>query len=171
MPTRSPARSAFCSTPSLSGTRYRKTIDFARGLTAAATEAAPVTGGIIGSLALSPNMTLFGGHMRGFEEVAAAPANAANRGAAPPAIRTVQTGLGVRRAVADNLSLVVSAFTISKSYFSVDYQPSPITLRPPGFGKGGAQHAQSDDGRKACECLDVPMGALLDRWPNGRSNV
>ena len=104
---------------SLSVTRYRKAVDFANGARAE-TEDTPVTGSLTGSLTLTDSLTLFGGHVRGFEEVAAAPANAANRGSAPPAIRTVQSDFGLRYALTPGLSLVASAFTISKPYYNLD---------------------------------------------------
>jgi iron complex outermembrane receptor protein len=104
----------------LSQTHYRKEIAFAGGLSNAASEASPLTGSATGALTVLPGLTLFGGHVRGFEEVAAAPANASNRGAAPPAIRTVQSDLGLRVGLSRNLSLVTSAFTISKPYYNVD---------------------------------------------------
>jgi len=105
---------------SLSATRYRKAIDFASGLPSAAVEDAPVTGGVTGSVTLLPRLTLFGGHVRGFEEVAAAPANAVNRGSAPPAIGTVQSDLGLRYTIRPGLSLVGSVFTIAKPYYNID---------------------------------------------------
>lgn len=105
---------------SLSATRYRKTIDFASGIPEAAVQDTPITGGVTGSLAVTRSLTLFGGHVRGFEEMAAAPANAVNRGAAPPAIRTVQSDVGFRYAIRPGLSLVTSLFSIAKPYYNLD---------------------------------------------------
>jgi iron complex outermembrane receptor protein len=79
-----------------------------------------VTGSVTGSVTVTDNLTVFGGHVRGFEEVAAAPATAANRGTAPSAIRTVQSDFGARLALGRNLNLVASAFSISKPYYNVD---------------------------------------------------
>ncbi len=80
----------------------------------------PVTASITGSYTLSPALTVYGGYVRGFEEVAAAPQNASNRGAVPPAIRTRQTDLGLRYAMGRNLNLVAGVFEIAKPYYNLD---------------------------------------------------
>ena len=49
-----------------------------------------------------------------------APANAANRGAVPPAIRTKQIDFGLRYAVTPTLSLVAGVFEIQKPYYNLD---------------------------------------------------
>lgn len=106
----------------LSGSRYRKTVRFtSTGLVTSARDR-PVTGSVTGSLILSPALTLYGGYVRGFEEVSVAPANAANRGAVPPAIRTRQTDVGLRYAVTPTISLVAGLFEISKPYYNLDDQ-------------------------------------------------
>ncbi|WP_237438096.1 TonB-dependent receptor domain-containing protein [Alteraurantiacibacter buctensis] len=103
----------------LSVASYRKTVTFA-GLAPAASRDTPVTGSITGNATLAPGFTVYGGYIRGFEEVAPAPATAVNRGELPPAITTRQADLGLRYVVSPGLSLVAGVFTISKPYFNSD---------------------------------------------------
>ncbi|WP_298174204.1 hypothetical protein [Novosphingobium sp.] len=106
----------------ISGSRYRKTLTFVSAGLVTSVRDRPVMGSMTGSLNLTPTLAIYGGHVRGFEEVAVAPANAANRGAVPPAIRTQQTDLGLRYAVTPALSLVAGVFTITKPYYNLDEQ-------------------------------------------------
>lgn len=98
----------------------RKEIRFAALPLPAISEASPLTGSVTGNVNLSSNLTAYGGYIRGFEEVTAAPATAVNRGEAPPAIRTEQIDLGLRYAISPGLSLVAGVFEISKPYFNTD---------------------------------------------------
>lgn len=101
---------------------YRKTINFtSAGLVTTASDR-PVTGSVTGSLNLTRALVLYGGYIRGFEEVSVAPANAVNRGAVPPAIRTRQTEVGLRYALGPKLTLVAGLFEIRKPYFNLDPQ-------------------------------------------------
>jgi iron complex outermembrane receptor protein len=106
----------------IAGSRYSKTIRFVGAELVTSNRDRPVTGSLTASYTISPSLSLYGGHVRGFEEVSVAPQNATNRGAVPPAIRTRQTDLGLRYAVSKNLSLVVGLFEISKPYFNLDDQ-------------------------------------------------
>jgi iron complex outermembrane recepter protein len=106
----------------VSGSRYHKTLTFVSAGIVTSVRDQPVTGSISGSINLSRALALYGGHVRGFEEVAVAPANAANRGEVPPAIRTQQTDLGLRYAVTPALSLVAGVFAITKPYYNLDNQ-------------------------------------------------
>jgi iron complex outermembrane receptor protein len=106
----------------VSGSRYRKTITFTSAGLVTSVRDQPVTGSVTGSVNLSRALTLYGGYVRGFEEVAVAPANAANRGAVPPAIRTSQTDIGLRYAVSPTLSLIAGVFEIKKPYYNLDDQ-------------------------------------------------
>lgn len=99
---------------------YQKQIDLAASPGPAITRASPVTGSITGNYNVTPSLTVYGGFVRGFEEVAAAPANAVNRGAGPPAIRTEQADIGLRYALTPQLSLVAGLFAITKPYYNVD---------------------------------------------------
>ena len=99
--------------------RYRKQVDLAAAAPSASRDT-PLTGSITGNLNLSPALVVYGGYIRGFEEVAVAPATASNRGAAPPAITTRQADLGIRYAMAPNISLVAGVFDIAKPYFNTD---------------------------------------------------
>lgn len=106
----------------ISGSRYRKTLSFVSAGLVSSVRDRPVTGSVTGSINLARALSLYGGHVRGFEEVAVAPANAANRGAVPPAIRTQQVDLGLRYAVTPTLSLVAGVFEIRKPYYNLDDQ-------------------------------------------------
>lgn len=106
----------------ISGSRYHKTLSFVSAGLVTSVRDQPVTGSVTGSVNITPKLALYGGHVRGFEEVAVAPANAANRGAVPPAIRTHQTDLGLRYALTSTLSLVTGVFSITKPYYNLDEQ-------------------------------------------------
>ena len=106
----------------VSGSRYHKTLTFVSAGLVTSVRDRPVTGSVTGSVNLTRTLSLYGGHVRGFEEVAVAPANAANRGAVPPAIRTQQVDLGLRYAVTSTLSLVAGGFEIRKPYYNLDAQ-------------------------------------------------
>lgn len=106
----------------ISKSRYNKTIRFvSAGLTTSVRDQ-PVTGSVTGSYTVSPDFSIYGGYVRGFEEVSVAPANASNRGTVPPAIRTRQIDLGMRYAVSKSLSLVGGVFEITKPYYNLDDQ-------------------------------------------------
>lgn len=106
----------------ISKSRYHKTIHFiSAGLTTSVRDQ-PITGSITGSVNLSPAFSVYGGYVRGFEEVSVAPANASNRGAVPPAIRTRQIDAGMRLAVSKGVSLVGGVFEITKPYYNIDNQ-------------------------------------------------
>ncbi len=104
----------------ISGSRYRKTIDFVSAGLITATRSQPVTGSVTGNYTINPRLSVYGGYVRGFEEVAAAPQNASNRGTIPPAIRTSQVDFGLRYGLAGNLSLVAGVFRIRKPYYNLD---------------------------------------------------
>jgi iron complex outermembrane receptor protein len=104
----------------LSGSRYRKTVDLAAALAPATTRDDPLTGSVTANVIPLDGLTIYGGFVRGFEEVPVAPANAANRGEVPPAIRTDQADLGLRYQLAPGMTLVAGLFSISKPYFNVD---------------------------------------------------
>ena len=104
----------------ISGSRYRKTLTFVSAGLVTSVRDRPVTGSVTGSVNLTRDLAIYGGHVRGFEELAVAPANAANRGAVPPAIRTQQTDLGLRYAVTGALSVVAGVFSITKPYYNLD---------------------------------------------------
>lgn len=104
----------------LSASRYRKTIDLASAPAPATTHDEPVTGSLTANVTPLEGLTVYGGYVRGFEEIPAAPANASNRGEAPPAIMTDQADFGIRYAVLPGMTLVAGLFTITKPYFNVD---------------------------------------------------
>lgn len=104
----------------LAASRYHKTVNFAAATAPATTRDNPVTGSITGTYYVSPKLAFYGGYVRGFEEVSVAPANAVNRGATPPAIRTEQADIGLRYALTPQMSLVAGLFSITKPYFNVD---------------------------------------------------
>lgn len=101
--------------------RYRKDVDF--GLPTredVLVRDTPTTGSLTGSVFLTRDLVLFGGHVRGFEEALVAPEVAVNQGDAPPALRTRQSDIGIRYAFPGNIRLVAALFTISKPYFNLD---------------------------------------------------
>ena len=104
----------------LSASRYRKTIDLASAIAPATTRDEPVTGSLTANVTPFDGLTFYGGYVRGFEEVPVAPANAANRGEAPPAIMTDQADLGIRYGILPGMTLVAGIFSITKPYFNVD---------------------------------------------------
>ncbi|RYM05054.1 TonB-dependent receptor [Sphingobium cupriresistens] len=105
----------------LSKSRYRKSFDFAAIVDPhAVVEDDPMTGSLTAAVHMTRRLTLYGGHVRGFEEVPAAPAIAVNRGAVPPAIRTRQSEIGLRYAFSPTLNIVAGAFSITKPYFNLD---------------------------------------------------
>ncbi len=104
----------------LSVSTYRKTVAFAAAAAPATTRDHPVTASLTANFTPAERLTVYGGYVRGFEEVPVAPANAANRGEAPPAIMTDQADLGIRYAVIPGMTLVAGVFSITKPYFNVD---------------------------------------------------
>ncbi|MFC3099043.1 TonB-dependent receptor domain-containing protein [Alteraurantiacibacter palmitatis] len=106
---------------SVTQSKYRKNVDFASPTREdVRVRDTPTTGSLTGSVFLTRNLVLFGGHVRGFEEALVAPEAAVNQGDAPPALRTRQTDLGIRYAFPGNIRLVAALFTISKPYFNLD---------------------------------------------------
>ena len=106
---------------SITQSTYRKTVDFASPASAdVLIRDTPMTGSLTGSLFLTPDLVVYGGHVRGFEDALVAPEIAVNQGDAPPALRTRQTDVGLRYALTDDLRLVAGLFTISKPYYNLD---------------------------------------------------
>lgn len=106
---------------SITQSTYRKEVDFA----APAREDVlitdnPLTGSLTGSLFITPDLVLYGGHVRGFEDAVVAPEVAVNQGDAPPALRTRQTDIGLRYALPGGMRLVAGLFSIDKPYFNLD---------------------------------------------------
>src|SRR5262249_26780400 len=65
-------------------------------------------------------VTFYGSYTRGLEDSPNAPGNAVNRGEPPPATPTWQVDSGVRFSFQPYLQLLVGAFKVHKSYFSLD---------------------------------------------------
>jgi iron complex outermembrane receptor protein len=72
------------------------------------------------ALHLTDKLVAYAGYTRGLEESGVAPANAVNRNAAPPALRTSQRDAGLRYAILPDLSLVAGVFDVRKPYFNLD---------------------------------------------------
>jgi iron complex outermembrane recepter protein len=72
------------------------------------------------ALHLTDKLVAYAGYTRGLEESGVAPANAVNRNAAPPALRTSQRDAGLRYAILPRLSLVAGVFDVRKPYFNLD---------------------------------------------------
>lgn len=77
---------------------------------------------------VSEDVALYAGYTRGLEESGIAPADAANRNQALPAIRTQQMDLGVRWSINSNLRLVAGGFAVEKPYFTTDERNVFTTL-------------------------------------------
>ena len=105
---------------SLSKSRYRNSVQFASDPAPITTRDNPVTGSVTGTVNVTQKLAFYGGYVRGFEEVPVAPDIAANRGEAPPAIKTRQADFGLRYAFTPQLSLVAGVFSISKPYYNLD---------------------------------------------------
>jgi iron complex outermembrane receptor protein len=69
---------------------------------------------------LSEHVAAYAGYTRGLEESGIAPASAANRNEALPALRTRQMDAGVRWNIRDGLKFVAGYFDVRKPYFTVD---------------------------------------------------
>lgn len=103
----------------LQKTDYRKSIT-QPGLATVSTAARPWLWNINAALVLAEGLALYGGYTRGLEESGVAPANAANRNEALPAILTSQRDVGLRYALSPDLSLVAGLFDVRKPYFNLD---------------------------------------------------
>lgn len=68
----------------------------------------------------SERLAWYASYSTGLEEGGVAPENAANKSAAPPAIRTRQWDAGLRYAFTPALKLVVGVFDIRKPYYGLD---------------------------------------------------
>lgn len=69
---------------------------------------------------LIPRVVVYGGATRGLEESGVAPAAAANRNAALPAIKTEQFEAGIRWRLKPGMALIVGGFDVRKPYFNLD---------------------------------------------------
>jgi len=74
------------------------------------------------SVSPGPSLTFFATSVRGLEESGTAPANAANRNEVLPAVIATQYELGVRYRVSPTITLISSAFQISKPTPGFDAQ-------------------------------------------------
>jgi iron complex outermembrane receptor protein len=72
------------------------------------------------ALHLTDRLVAYAGYTRGLEESAVAPADAVNRNAAPPALRTSQRDAGLRYAILPALNFVAGLFDVRKPYFNLD---------------------------------------------------
>lgn len=68
----------------------------------------------------SSQLAWYASYSTGLEEGGVAPENAANKNAAPPAIRTKQWDAGLRYALTPSLKVVAGVFNIEKPYYSLD---------------------------------------------------
>lgn len=72
------------------------------------------------ALHLTDALVAYAGYTTGLEESGVAPANAANRNSATPALRTRQSDAGLRYAISPRLSFVAGVFDVRKPYFNLD---------------------------------------------------
>ena len=69
---------------------------------------------------LTDKLVAYAGYTSGLEESGVAPADAANRNSAPPALRTSQRDAGIRYTILPRLNLVAGLFDVRKPYFNLD---------------------------------------------------
>ncbi len=72
------------------------------------------------ALRATRRLAVYSSFTRGLEEGGVAPANAANKDAASPALRTRQVDAGIRYAFSDSFRFVIGVFDVRKPYFNVD---------------------------------------------------
>jgi iron complex outermembrane receptor protein len=102
-------------------TDYEKRVtDLAGRALLPASRASPWLVNAAGAINLSPRLTVYASFSRGLEEGPGAPASAANRSEAPPAIRSRQVDAGLRWAIAPALTAIAGLFEIEKPYFFLD---------------------------------------------------
>lgn len=100
-------------------TDYRKRIALP-GVAVTSTRSRPWLFNATFAAYLSPELAAYVGYVRGLEESGVAPARAANRNEALPAIRTSQRDAGIRWAVTKDIRLIAGVFDVRKPYFQLD---------------------------------------------------
>lgn len=142
---------------SVTQSTYRKEVDFASPAREdVLIRDEPMTGSLTGSLFLTPNLVLYGGHVRGFEDAVVAPDIAVNQGDAPPALRTRQSDIGLRYALPGNIRLVASLFTVAKPYFNLD--PAQVFRE---IGSNTNRGAELSLAGEVMPGLNIVAGAVL----------
>jgi iron complex outermembrane recepter protein len=137
---------------------YRKTVR-QPGLSEARQVDRPWLWNAAAAVTLSHGLTLYGAATRGLEESGIAPANAANRGEALPALRTRQHEIGFRYAFGANWRLVSAAFDIAKPYFELDSTDGAFRE----LGKVSHRGVEASLSGRPYESLSVVAGAVLLR--------
>jgi iron complex outermembrane receptor protein len=99
-------------------TDYKKRIGFPGGVPVA-TDATPLLINAAVAAHLTPRFTVYAGYVTGIEESGVAPASAANRNEAMPAIETRQIDAGFRWAFAGKMKLIGGVFEVRKPYFNI----------------------------------------------------
>ncbi|QMW22694.1 TonB-dependent receptor domain-containing protein [Sandaracinobacteroides saxicola] len=115
---------------------YRKTVRLP-GTAPVITRASPWLWNASLALTPTPRLTLYAGATRGLEENGIAPADAANRNAALPALETRQVDAGLRLALTKDLTLLAGLFSITKPYFARD--PANLFTRQGDVRHRGAE--------------------------------
>jgi len=103
----------------LQRTRYRKTVTEPGGAEQKGRDDAWLPN-IAGAWRATDRLAFYAGYTKGLEEGGVAPDNAANKDAAPPAIRTKQVDAGFRYALTDKVKLVAGVFDVRKPYYNLD---------------------------------------------------
>lgn len=103
----------------LQRTRYRKTVTEPGGAAQKGRDDAWLPN-LAGAFRASERLAFYAGYTKGLEEGGVAPENAANKNAAPPAIRTKQLDAGFRYAVTSKVKLVAGVFDVRKPYYNLD---------------------------------------------------
>ena len=103
----------------LQRTRYRKTVTEPGGAEQKGRDDAWLPN-LSAAFKATERLAFYAGYTKGLEEGGVAPDNAANKDAAPPAIRTKQVDAGFRYALTDKVKLVAGVFDVRKPYYNLD---------------------------------------------------
>lgn len=142
---------------SITQSTYRKRVDFAAPTREdVEIHDSPLTGSLTGSMFLTPNLVLYGGHVRGFEDAVLAPEIAVNQGDAPPALRTRQSDVGLRYALPGGMRLVAGVFKITKPYYNLD--PAQVFR---DLGSNSNRGAELSLAGQVLPGLNIVAGAVL----------
>lgn len=98
---------------------YRMTT-FLPGLPGVVSQANPLLWNAALAVNATKDIAVYAGATRGLEESGLAPAAAANRNAALPAIETEQVDAGMRWRIVPGLNLIAGVFDIRKPYYNLD---------------------------------------------------
>jgi len=100
--------------------RYRKTTISPDTAAPIESRSSPWLANVAAAARVTRKLAFYSSFTQGLEEGGVAPANAVNKDAASPALRTRQIDAGLRYAFSDAFRFVIGAFDVRKPYFNVD---------------------------------------------------